>query len=53
MNSFTYTAAKNTIIKKLYKSKEQMLQMLQVFAMSGDLTAEQYTELSELLAAQI
>lgn len=52
MNTFTYTAAKNMINKKLYKSSEQMEQMLQVFAMSGDITAEQYQELHELLGAQ-
>mgnify|MGYP003397914942 CR=1 FL=1 len=50
MNSFTYTASKNMINLKMYKSKEQMAQMLQIFAMAGDLTPDQYTELSTLLA---
>lgn len=53
MNNFTYNAAKTTITKKLYRTPEQMNQMLQIFAMSGDLTPEQYTELKGLLDAQL
>lgn len=46
---FTYNAAKKMINFKLYRSKEQMSQMLQVFSMAGDISAEQYQELTHLL----
>lgn len=50
MGSFTYTTAKNMIVKKMYGSIYQMQQMLDVFSMSGKLTYDEYIELTELLA---
>ncbi|WEG18484.1 hypothetical protein PQ478_08375 [Alkalihalophilus pseudofirmus] len=53
MNTLTYRAAKSSIERKSYKSKEDMQQMLDVFLLGERLTLENYNELTDLLSSQV
>lgn len=48
----TYTLCKSIITKKTYVSKEDMQFKLDVFFANNRLNQAEYTELTELLAAQ-
>ena len=48
----TYTLCKSKIEKGSYTSKEEMQNMLDVFFAGERITAEQYKELTELLASK-
>lgn len=48
----TYDLMKNKITKKMYNTKEEVFEMLDVFMMFNRITKDQYIELSAMLAAQ-
>jgi len=50
--SLTYKAAKSSIERKSYKSKEDMQTMLDVFLVNNRISQDEYNELTALLAAQ-
>lgn len=51
MNSLTYKAAKSSIERKSYKSKEDMQIMLDVFLINNRISQAEYDELTALLHA--
>lgn len=50
--NLTYKAAKSSIERKSYKSKEDMQTMLDVFLVNNRLSLDEYNELTDLLANQ-
>lgn len=48
----TYRLCKQMIQRKLYNTKEEMQQKLDVFYLGGRITQEQYAELTTLLEEQ-
>ena len=48
----TYKLLERKIEKKQYESKEEMQEMLDIFAIGERITADQYKELTALLANQ-
>lgn len=48
----TYDLMKNKIAKKMYTTKEEVKEMLDVFLMFSRITKDQYIELSAMLNAQ-
>lgn len=50
--SLTYRAAKSSIERESYKSKEEMQTMLDVFLLGGRITQSEYDELTALLATK-
>lgn len=49
--SLTYRAAKSSIERKSYKTKEDMQTMLDVFLLGNRISQAEYDELTALLAA--
>ena len=52
MNNLTYKAAKSSIERKSYKSKEDMQTMLDVFLINNRLSQDEYNELTGVLTEQ-
>ena len=52
MNTITYKLCKNKIEKGMYETKEEMQIMLDVFYAGERINAEQYQELTALLASK-
>lgn len=50
MNTITYKLCKNKIEKGMYETQEDMQVMLDVFFAGGRITADEYQELTALLA---
>lgn len=49
--NLTYRGCKSQIDRKSYTSKEDMQQMLDIFFIGKRISQEEYTELTDLLAA--